>query len=162
MFESGSWMYTTPFRTIGFDVNAPNCPVYGSLNVHFFFSVATLDALMSVCVVARELERSKLCAGQPVAALAVTSGGAAPSAPDAAPATSAAATSERAIAARGRCMLVLLSLRDLEAAAHDLLVRVAHEGVGPLLERDRPGDRVDLGHRRRLVHARPADVEVVD
>ena len=50
---------------------------------------------------------------------------------------------------------------DREGAAHEIVVRVAHEVVGACRERDRPGDRAAVRDRCRLVDAGPGEVEVV-
>src|SRR5258707_15373018 len=67
----------TPLNTIGVVAKFPKAPLPGILKLHFFFSEATFAAEMSVLVVARELERSKLWAGH-ASPLAATSGGGAP------------------------------------------------------------------------------------
>src|SRR5260221_11674048 len=67
----------TPLNTIGVVAKLPKAPLPGILKLHFFFSEATFAAEMSVAVVARELERSKLWAGH-ASPLAATSGGGAP------------------------------------------------------------------------------------
>src|SRR5258707_15720926 len=96
----------TPLNTIGVVAKFPKAPLPGILKLHFFFSEATFAAEMSVLVVARELERSKLWAGH-APPLAATSGGSAPAEEAASDVTAsieprAATASERALNSRHR------------------------------------------------------------
>src|SRR5713226_7006231 len=54
------------------------------------------------------------------------------------------------------------ALRDGEAALHEGRVRIAHERVLALLQRQRPCGRAGLAHRRQFVDARTLRMEVVD